>query len=131
MGMSKDTSGELPVADFRARRNYLPDEAFALVTGTYEGATDLIPEDQWSGLMNLPTDVLLRTSDQCGTPLAQLHKLWGRWIETMPIEVEKAPFMFNASLDAADDFNAAIFATAHGYYRQGMANLRSALVVLC
>lgn len=113
--------------DFRARRNYLPAEAFALVTGPYAGATDPVPEEQWHELMSLPTDVLLRTSDQCGTPLAQLNRLWGRWIETLPLEVEKAPYMFNACWDAADDFNAATFTVAHGYYRQGMANLRSAL----
>lgn len=35
--------------------------------------------------------------------------------------------MFNAAWDAADDFNTVIFEAAHGYYRQGMANLRSAL----
>jgi len=119
-------SSTLPADDFRARRNYLPDEAFALVSGTYEGATDLIPEDQWHELMSFPTDVLLRTSDQCGTPLAQLNRLWGRWVKTLPLKVEIAPFMFNAGWDAADDFNAATFTTAHGYYRQGMANLRSA-----
>ena len=30
-------------------------------------------------------------------------------------------------LDAADDFNASVFSSAHGYYRQGIATLRSAL----
>jgi hypothetical protein len=53
--------------DFRAKRNYLPAEAFALVTGSYAGITDPIPEEQWHELMSGPTDVLLRTSDQNGT----------------------------------------------------------------
>ena len=127
MGSEEAASEVLSPDDFRARRNYLPDGAFALVTGTYEGATDLVPQDQWSSLMSGPTDVLLRTSDQCGTSLGQLNLLWSRWAETLPLEVEKAPYMFNAGWDAADDFNAATFTATHGYYRQGMANLRSAL----
>ena len=127
MTAAEPISDESLPTDFRARRNYLPAEAFALVTGPYEGATDLVPEDQWHEFMSLPTDVLLRTSDQFGTPLAQLNRLWSRWVETLPLEAKKAPYMFNAVWDAADDFNAATFTTAHGYYRQGMANLRSAL----
>lgn len=127
MDKQGDSSPDPQLDDFRARRNYLPEDAFALVTGVYEGATDLIPEDQWHELMSFPTDVLLRTSDQCGTQLAQLNRLWGRWVETLPLEADVAPFMFNVGLDAGDDFNAATFNTAHGYYRQGMANLRSAM----
>jgi hypothetical protein len=45
----------------------------------------------------------------------------------LPVEPQQAPFIFKAALDAADDFNASIFMTVHGYYRQGMASLRSAL----
>lgn len=117
----------LAADDFRARRNYLPAEAFALVTGPYEGTTDLIPEDEWQALMSWPTDVLLRTTDQHGGQLAQLHLLWSRWVQTLPLDPKDAPFVFNAAWDAADDFNASTFNAAHGYYRQGMANLRSAV----
>jgi hypothetical protein len=118
---------KLSTDDFRARRHYMPAEAFALVTGSYEGATDLIPEEQWHKLMSCPTDVLLRTSDQHGSQVAQLNILWSRWIQTLPLQREAAPYIFNAAWDAADDFNASIFNALHGYYRQGMANLRSAL----
>src|SRR6266568_240069 len=110
---------QLPSDDFRARRHYLPAEAFALVAGPYEGATDLIPEEQWQELMSWPTDVLLRTTDQHGGQLAQLNGLWSRWVQTLPLQRERAPFMFNAAWDAADDFNASTFSAAHGYYRQG------------
>jgi hypothetical protein len=118
---------KLPLDDFRARRHYMPAEAFALVSGPYEGATDLIPEDQWHELMSLPTDVLLRTSDQYGSQLAQLNILWHHWIKTLPGEQQTVPFVFNIGWDIADDFNASVFNAAHGYYRQGLANLRSAL----
>jgi hypothetical protein len=126
--MAKGTfDPRLSADDFRAKRDYLPAEAFALVTGPYEGTTDLIPKDQWQSLMSWPTDVLLRTTDQLGSQLAQLHNLWETWVQTLPLEENDAPFMFNAGWDAADDFNASTFNAAHGYYRQGMANLRSAL----
>lgn len=118
---------QLSANDFRARRHYLPASAFALVSGPYEGAIDLIPEMQWHQLMSWPTDVLLRTTDQHGSQLAQLNGLWSRWVETLPLAQEAAPFMFNAAWDAADDFSVSTFNAAHGYYRQGLANLRGAL----
>jgi hypothetical protein len=118
---------QLAADNFRARRHYLPASAFALVTGPYLGATDLIPEEQWHELMSWPTDVLLRTTDQHGKQLAQLNGLWSRWVQTLPLKPEAASFMFNAAWDAADDFNVSTFNTMHGYYRQGLANLRGAL----
>ena len=124
---TESSSPELSHDDFRARRNYLPDEAFAFVRGSNESPTSPMPADQWHGLIDLPTDVLLRTTDHQGAQLAQLHDLWGEWVETLPLRVDLAPYIFNAGWDAADDFNATVFVTAHGYYRQGMANLRSAL----
>lgn len=79
------------------------------MTGIYGPPSDLVPEEQWHGLIDLPTDVLLRTSDNHGTQLARLYGIWGIWVKTLPIESGKAPFMFNAGWDAVDDFNAAIF----------------------
>src|SRR5215475_6421597 len=118
---------KLSADDFRARRRYLPASAFALVTGPSGGTTDLIPEEQWHELMSLPTDVLLRTTDQHGSQLAQLNGLWSRWVQTLPLELEATPFMFNAAWDAANDFNVSTFNAMHGYYQQGLANLRGAL----
>lgn len=127
MNDQRAASERLDSDDFRARRDFLSDDAFALVTGTYQGATDLVDQEQWQELIDLPTDVALRTSDQLGTQLGQLNRLWGLWIEATPVEPDATPFMFSAMLDAGDDFNAATFTAMHGYYRQGFANLRSAL----
>jgi hypothetical protein len=113
--------------DFRGRRVYLPAEAFALVTGPYEAPTDPMSRKQWQELMSLPTDVLLRTSDHHGSQLAQLNTLWSGWMGLLPVEPQVAPFIFNVGWDAADDFNVSTFNAAHDYYRQGIANLRSAL----
>lgn len=127
--MSEQRGSEpiLPDDDFRARRDYLPDDAFGYVSGPYEGATDRISEDEWHKLMSLPTDTLLRTTDQFGPQLTQLRLLWERWLEELPPTADMAPFMFNAGWDAADDFNASTFTLAHGYYRQSMAGLRSVI----
>ena len=127
MSDNSDEDARLAIEDFRARRQYLPNEAFALSEGSWSPPTDLIPEETWQELINLPTDVLLRTTDRRGRAIAQLTALWSTWIKLLPVEAERAPFIFNAAWDAADDFNVSIFVTVHGYYRQGMANLRSAL----
>ncbi len=118
----------LPDDDFRRRRAYLADEVFAIAPGESRPPTDPIDEESWDGLIDLPTDVLLRTTDYLGTMLADAHNQWGRWIEAMPYEPEEpGGFMFDAALDAADEFHAAPFMAAHGYYRQATAGLRNAL----
>lgn len=118
----------LPPDDFRRERAYLADEVFAIAPGESSPPTDPIDEGAWDGLINLPTDVLLRTTDYLGTMLADAHNQWGRWIEAMPYEPEgSGGSMFNAALDAADEFHAAPFIAAHGYYRQATAALRKAL----
>lgn len=126
--MNKDNSQQV---DFRTRRNLLPDDAFAIVEGKYLPGVDPIPLKEWNGLMNLPDDVVLRTADQQGRQLAQLYNLWGLWVESLPLEVSpEVAYIFSPAWDAADDFQAATFAASHGYYRQGMASLRSALELM-
>jgi len=121
------TGPKLTEDDFRRHRQYLPDDAFAYIKGKYAPATSPMPKRQWNSLMNLPDDVLLRTTDHQGGQLAQLHNLWGMWVELLPLDTKEALFIRSAGWDAADDFNAASFMAAHGYYRQAMASLRSAL----
>jgi hypothetical protein len=74
---AEGTGQILPLDDFRSRRHYLPDEAFAL-PGIYEAPSDPMPEEQWHGLMDFPTDVLLRATDHQGRQAAQLHVLWSQ-----------------------------------------------------
>jgi hypothetical protein len=122
-----DEDAHLADDDFRARRQYLPNDAFALSEGLWDPPTDLVPRETWQELISLPTDVLLRTTDRRGRAIAQMNTLWSSWLHNLPLEPNEAPFLFDAALDAADDFNASVFVTVHGYYRQGIANLRSAL----
>ena len=56
----------LDASDFRAVRSYLADEVFFTVPGGGAAPNDVIDEDTWDGMMHLPTDVLLRTTDYQG-----------------------------------------------------------------
>jgi hypothetical protein len=80
--------------------------------------------------MDLPTDVLLRTTDHLGSMVDDMLTQRLVWTTAMPTESSLAPFMFEAGLDAGDEFEAAPFIAAHGYYRQAAAALRNALELM-
>jgi hypothetical protein len=117
----------LEPGDFRAERTYLADHVFALITEGEDGPIELVEQEAWEGMMRLPTDVLLRTTDHLGPLANDLHAQWGAWIFATPSEPDQAQFMFEPALDAADEFSAAPFAALHGWYRQATAGLRNAL----
>jgi hypothetical protein len=128
MPLRPENFRHLPGDDFRRQRAYLADEVFAIPREGDHRPTELVDEETWDGMIDLPTDVLLMTSDHMGGMLADAHDQCRRWIEAMPYEAEKPDgFMFDAALDAADEFHAAPFIAAHGYYRQATAGLRTTL----
>lgn len=86
--------------------------------------SDLIERRTWSGIVTLPDDVAVRTSNYHGTALKQLKALWGAWIESYG---DDGDCMFPVMLDAADDFQAATYTALTGYYRLSISALRSAL----
>jgi hypothetical protein len=110
--------------DFRTTRVLLPDEAFALVGGKRPGPTDLVAKDVWNGIMHLPDDVAITTSNHHGSQLAALYTLWGDWVEAMGNTHDE---LFTGMLDAADCFQASTFESLHGYYRSSLSNLRTAI----
>jgi hypothetical protein len=110
--------------DFRATRTLLPDKAFALVSGRRPGPTDLVSKDVWHGIMHLPDDVAITTSNHHGSQLAALYTLWGDWVEAIGQVPDE---LFSAMLDAADCFQSSTFDSLHGYYRSALTNLRGAL----
>jgi hypothetical protein len=63
----------LDASDFRAVRSYLADEVFFTVPGGGAAPNDVIDEDTWDGMMHLPTDVLLRTTDYQGRMVVDTH----------------------------------------------------------
>ena|SRR5215813_15631107 len=72
-------------------------------------------EDVWNGIMHLPGDVALTTSNHHGQQLATLYTLWEDWIEARGDENDEP--MFEAMLDASDCFQSSTFDALHGYYR--------------
>lgn len=117
----------LRVGLFRAERWYLPDRGFPGAPDRPEPPNDLVPPEAWEGIMGLPTDVLLRTTDHLGNIVDHLHDQWSGWVDSMPETPSHSPFMFGPALDATDEFQAAPFAAMHGWYRQATAGLRNAL----
>lgn len=122
----------LPLAEgsFRERRFYLGPDAFGDPGAGFEPATDLIEPALWMQLMNLPTDVVLQTTDHFGSTFRAVVSLSHMWISAIvPPETPdpELPLVFDAYLDAYDEFEAAPFIAAHGWYRQGASGLRNAL----
>lgn len=115
---------KLDPSDFRARREILDPSDFALGGDTPDPQpTDLVTEEAWNGIMTLPSDVAVRTTSYQGSRVALLYELWTGWIDILP----PSGMIAEAMLDSADDFAAALFNLVHGFYKQSVASLRSAL----
>jgi hypothetical protein len=61
---------KLDANDFRAARYVLEPDDFALSDGPDRPPTDLIDETAWRGIMDLPSDVAIRTTSYQGTRAA-------------------------------------------------------------
>jgi len=119
---------QLPPSDFRAVRIVLEPDDFALGGDEPDPPpSDLISKKAWSGIMNLPDDVAIRTSDHNGKALGEAYWLWARWIEATG-ETEDA--LLAPMLDANDDLQASTFDALHGYYRTGFSALRNVLELM-
>lgn len=129
---SDEMSVPLAEGRFRERRVYLSPEAFADSGDGIAAPTDLIDHLTWMHLMDLPTDVVLETTDHFGTMFRAMTSLSYMWISAIEVRqpTTNLPMAFDAYLDAYDEFEAAPFVAAHGWYRQATAGLRNALEVM-
>jgi hypothetical protein len=119
---------KLPSDDFRRRRALLAPHLFADPgTGGDLPPTDLVSREAWKGIIDLPTDVLLRATSHEGSAVDQLHSVCAAWIFTTPMEETEAPYVFEPALLAHEEFDALAFIALHGYYRQALGCLRNAL----
>lgn len=119
---------QLALSDFRAIRVVLEPDDFALGGDEPDPPpTDLITEKTWHGIMDLPDDVAIRTSDRTGQVLGEVYWLWGRWIEAVG-ETDDA--LFVPMLDAHDDLQASFFDSLHGYYRTAFSALRNVIELM-
>lgn len=117
----------LPIKDFRARRIVLTRGDFAYAPNPPKRPSDRIERRIWNGIVTLPDDVAVRTSNYHGTALKQLSELWDAWIESYGDDHD---CMFAVMLDAADDFQAATYTALAGYYRLSISALHSALEIV-
>jgi hypothetical protein len=129
----KDEDGvALIEGDFRTKRVYLAPHVFFWgdeeVT-EYPPPTDLVPRKVWEGLMDLPTDVALRSTSWHGSAVSRLHQLQCDWIHSWP-GYDDAAFMNEPTLIAGEEFDALVFNAMHGWYRQAIGCLRNSLEVL-
>jgi hypothetical protein len=76
--------------------------------------------------MDIADDVAIRTTSHQGSRIGLLHDLWGAWLEVMPTDC----IVGYAMLDCSDDFAASILSLLHGFYRQAVGTLRSALEIM-
>jgi hypothetical protein len=77
--------------------------------------------------MDLPTDVVLRTTDHMGKMIEDMQRQQSAWIHAVSLDPHAWPFLHDAYLDVLEEFDAAPFMAAHGYYRQATAGLHNAL----
>jgi hypothetical protein len=127
--MTKDRVN-LDRGDFRQSRRYLAPHLFVLGGDDPDPPpTDLIPKETWIEVVDLPTDVALRTSSYDGSVITRLADLHSDWIFSWP-GLGEAPYMEEPALLAGEEFDALIFNALHGYYRQAIGCLRNALEVL-
>jgi hypothetical protein len=120
----------LPADDFRRERAFLSPHLFADPGSGHEPPTKLVNRRRWEGTIDLPTDVLLRTTSHEGPTFDELAELRSLWTFMTPMEEHQAPYLFEAALLAGEEFNALTFIGPHGYYRQAFGCLRNALEVL-
>lgn len=120
----------LAADDLRSRRDYLPDDDFALVSEDPDPPTDRIAEDDWRGMMALPDDAVLRTTTFQGAVAGHCNDMWLAVVGTIPGDRAESSPVFEAILDLADHFRAASFSTIHGFYRQSFATVRSAVELM-
>jgi hypothetical protein len=71
----------LPHDDFRRERKLLAAHVFALVEGDDIDPTDVIDQEAWESIMDLPTDVAIRTTSYSGTIIENLHSL--HWVDLL------------------------------------------------
>jgi hypothetical protein len=128
--MRNEDLRSITVGAYRARRAYLADHCFLEAPGGGKPPDDLLGEQEWGNLTTLATDVLLRTTDYLGSMVDDMLTQAYVWLRSLPADPAAAPMIFDAYLDAHDEFKAAPFIAAHGWYRQATAALRNALEVM-
>jgi len=123
-------SKPLATDDFRAVRIVLEPEDFALTDGEPDIPDNLIDQETWNGIMVLPDDVAIRTSNHKGEWLKELYHQQTLWTEYAVGDSANSDILFEAMLYTMDELDAATFLNLHGYYRQSIGCLRNTLEIV-
>ena len=123
-------SKPLPTDDFRAVRIVLEPEDFALTDGVPDVPDDLVDQETWNGIMVLPDDVAIRTSNHKGGWLKELYHQQALWTEYAVGDSGNVDILFEAMLYTMDEIDAATFLNLHGFYRQSIGCLRNTLEIV-
>lgn len=119
----KEVSRPLETNDFRATRIVLEPDDFAASDGKPDRPTDIVDQETWHGIVDLPDDVSIRTSNHQGTILKDLCRLQGSW--TTHAIGDNQDLLFEVLLYTIDELDAVLFNLLHGYYRQAIGCLRN------
>src|SRR5262245_42633947 len=95
----KKNSRAITEGAYRKRRVYLADHVFADPGVGSDAPTDLLGPQRWSALTDLPTDVLLRTTDHSGRLIKDMLNQASAWLEATPLDPDAWPFIHDAYLD--------------------------------
>jgi len=123
-------SKPLTTDDFRAVRIVLEPEDFALTDGKPDVPDDPIDRETWNGIMVLPDDVAIRTSNHKGEWLKELYHQQTLWTEYAVGDSDNSDILFEAMLYTMDELDAALFLNLHGFYRQSIGCLRNTLEIV-
>jgi hypothetical protein len=117
--------------DFRAHRRKLPPEAFAMgPEGPDALPSDRIDKDTWHGIVGLPDNVSIRTSDHYGPVLKKFWSIWSEWsclVGALQETVEDPTTspIAHVACDSTDEFQASIYNALVGFYRLAFSSLRN------
>lgn len=109
--------------DIRAAREYLVNDDFALAEGPEFVPLGNIAPDVWNGIMGLPDDVAIRTTDFRTAQVEHAHKVAMSWLnvaETLadgPLQTQ--------TLAVFEAFDASLFNAVTGWYRTAGLTLRA------
>jgi len=84
----------------------------------------------WDSIMDLPTDVALKTSSDSGSAMERLHGLTIDWTFSWPDVGSGGVYTEETCLLAGEELDALVINAVHGFYRQALGCLRNALEIM-
>lgn len=124
--------------DWRGQRRLLPPEALEMLKGgdalrptAADGiGADPVDPETWRGIVALPDDVSLRTSEQQGRVLRDAQAAWRHWLGLV-VDIQRTrpdiehDALVVATMSVAEELQASLYNALTGFYRQAIGMLRA------